>query len=122
MSVRWLWIVLGMICLGIGIAGTVLPLIPTTPLLLLAAFCFARSSRRLHDWLVTHPTLGPPIMDWRRDRAIRRPAKRLATVAVAAALAASVLLGAGALVLGLQAAALLGVLVFIWSRPEPEDS
>lgn len=116
---RWLWITLGVTCVGIGVAGAVLPLIPTTPLLLLAAFCFARSSQRLHDWLVSHPTLGPPIMDWRRDRAIRRPAKVLATVAVAGAMAGSVLLGAGPTVLGLQGVALLGVLVFIWSRPEP---
>ena len=58
---RWLWIGAGSVCLGIGVAGTVLPLVPTTPMLLLAAFCFARSSERLHDWLVNHPTLGPPI-------------------------------------------------------------
>lgn len=118
---RWLWVSLGVVCLGIGAAGAVLPLIPTTPLLLLAAFCFARSSRRLHDWLTTHPTLGPPIADWNRDRAIRRPAKLLATVSVAIAMAASFLLGAGANVISLQAAALLVVLVFIWSRPEPGD-
>lgn len=117
---RWLWISLGLVCLAIGAAGVVLPLVPTTPLLLLAALCFARSSARLHDWLLDHPKLGPPIMDWRRERAIRRRAKVLATIAVAAAMLASFLLGAGALVMGLQAAALLGVLVFIWSRPEPQ--
>lgn len=116
---RWLWVSFGLVCLGIGLAGTVLPLIPTTPLLLLAAFCFARSSERLHDWLVSHPTLGPPITDWRRNRAIRRPAKVLATAAVVGAMAASLLLGVGAMILGLQAAALLAVLAFIWSRPEP---
>jgi len=116
---RWLWIISGLVCVGIGAAGIVLPLVPTTPLLLLAAFCFARSSPRLHDWLVTHPKLGPPITDWHRDRAIRRSAKILATLAVAAALVISLLLGAGALVLGAQCVVLLGVLVFIWTRPEP---
>lgn len=119
---RWLWIGTGSVCLAVGVAGTVLPLVPTTPLLLLAAFCFGRSSDRLHDWLVNHPTLGPPITDWRRDRAIRRSAKRLATIAVAAAMGASLLLGVGSAVLALQAAALLAVLVFIWSRPEPGDA
>lgn len=118
---RWLWVSLGLVCLGIGVAGAVLPLIPTTPLLLLAAFCFARSSRRLHDWLTTHPTLGPPIADWNRDRAIRRPAKLLATLSVAVAMAVSLLLGAGSMIIALQSAVLLVVLVFIWSRPEPGD-
>ncbi|MDZ7841702.1 MAG: YbaN family protein [Gammaproteobacteria bacterium] len=118
---RCLWISLGLVCLGIGAAGAVLPLIPTTPLLLLAAFCFARSSRRLHDWLITHPRLGPPIDDWKRDRAIRRPAKWLATVSVAAALGTSLLIGVGAMILALQTAALLVVLAFIWTRPEPGD-
>lgn len=116
---RWLWVSLGLTCLGIGAAGAVLPLIPTTPLLLLAAFCFARSSKRLHDWLVSHPTLGPPINDWRRHGAIRRSAKLLATASVAAAMAVSLLLGVGAALIALQAAVLLGVLVFIWTRKEP---
>ncbi|HSH42626.1 MAG TPA: YbaN family protein [Arenicellales bacterium] len=116
---RWLWITLGVGCLVLGAAGAVLPLLPTTPFLLLAAFCFARSSQRLHDWLVSHPTLGPPIADWHRERAIRRPAKILATLSVAAALAVPLLLGVGAGIIALQAAALLAVLVFIWTRPEP---
>lgn len=118
---RWLWVSLGVTCLGIGAAGAVLPLIPTTPLLLLAAFCFARSSERLHDWLVSHPTLGPPVSDWRRDGAIRRSAKLLATASIAAAIVVSLLLGVGFAVVALQSAVLLVVLVFIWSRPEPRD-
>jgi uncharacterized membrane protein YbaN (DUF454 family) len=97
----------------------VLPLLPTTPFLLLAAFCFARSSQRLHDWLVSHPTLGPPIADWQRERSIRRPAKILATLSVAVALVVPLLLGVGGGIIALQAAALLAVLAFIWTRPEP---
>lgn len=119
---RWLWIISGLICLAVGAAGTVLPLVPTTPLLLLAAFCFARSSRRLHDWLLTHPRLGPPIADWRRDRAIRRPAKVLATISIAAAMAVSLFLGVGAMIIAIQSAALAVVLIFIWSRPEPTST
>jgi uncharacterized membrane protein YbaN (DUF454 family) len=57
------------------IAGVVLPMMPTTPFLLLATFAFARSSLRLHDWLVAHPRLGPPINDWRAHGAVSRVAR-----------------------------------------------
>ncbi|MFB6272394.1 MAG: YbaN family protein [Salinibacter sp.] len=96
-----------------------LPLVPTTPLLLLAVVCFARSSPRLHRWLVQHPTLGPPIAEWRRERAICRSAKVLATVSIAAAVAVPTALGAGGAIVALQAAVLAAVLAFIWTRPEP---
>ena len=114
---RWLWLAFGLICLGIGLVGTVLPLVPTVPLVLLAAYAFARSSERLHDWLVRHPRLGPPLEDWRRFGAIRRPAKRIATISVLIAFGISVLLGVRPAILAVQAIVLGGVLVFIWSRP-----
>ena len=75
----------GFLAVGLGAVGIVLPLLPTTPFLLLAAFCFARSSERLHDWLINHPTFGPPILDWRDRGAIGRKAKILATASVGAA-------------------------------------
>lgn len=57
--VRVLLIVAGVVCLGFGIVGIVVPVLPTTPFLLLAAACFVRSSPRMHDWLLTHRRLGP---------------------------------------------------------------
>lgn len=115
---RTVWLLLGFLFTGIAFIGVVLPLLPTVPFLLLAAFCFARSSERFHDWLMNHPTLGPPIRDWRRHGAIRRRAKWLATVSVFAAFGISLALGFKTWVLGVQAAALIGVMVFIWTRPE----
>jgi uncharacterized membrane protein YbaN (DUF454 family) len=115
---RLIWIVFGGVSLLLGVVGIVLPLLPTVPFLLLSAFCFARSSKRLHDWLVTHPKLGPPIEDWNRRGAISRRAKRLSTASVAVAFGISFLLGVTGIIIGIQAVTLIGVLVFIWTRPD----
>lgn len=114
---RIFWTLAGLISVAIGIVGIVLPLLPTVPLMILAAFCFGKSSPRLHAWLVHHPTYGPHIRDWRDHGAIRLPAKRIATVSIVAAFGLSVALGVKPTVLVIQAVVLTMVLVFIWSRP-----
>ena len=115
---RGLWLVAGLVALGLGLVGAVLPLLPTVPFLLLAAFCFARSSARLHGWLVGHPRLGPPIRDWEERGAISRRAKLLASLSIAATFAVSVWLALAAWVLAVQGVTLAAVALFIWSRPE----
>lgn len=50
--IRFLWIIAGFICLGLGTVGIVLPILPTVPFYLATVFCFAKSSRRLHDWFL----------------------------------------------------------------------
>lgn len=115
---RLLWIALGLAAVGLGLAGLVLPLLPTTPFMLLAAACFANSSPRLHDWLVSHRVFGPPIRDWRDHRAISRRAKRMALLAMVAALILSVALGLGWQLLALQAAVLVVMGSWIWTRPD----
>ncbi|WP_114390367.1 YbaN family protein [Notoacmeibacter marinus] len=114
---RWFWRCAGLLALAFGLVGVVLPLLPTVPFLILAAFCFARSSPRLHDWLVAHPRFGPPIADWRREGAISLRAKRLATVSIAAVFALAIMMGLDLRLLAVQGLTLLCVLLFIWTRP-----
>lgn len=69
----------GIIAVGLGAAGIFLPLLPTTPFLLLAAACFLRSSDRLYNWLITHKWFGRYIRQYREHKAISRQTK-LATI------------------------------------------
>jgi uncharacterized membrane protein YbaN (DUF454 family) len=72
---RWVWLVLGLICVALGFIGAVVPLMPTTVFLIMAAACFAKSSPKLEAWLLDHPRFGPTLRAWRRDRAIPPAAK-----------------------------------------------
>jgi uncharacterized membrane protein YbaN (DUF454 family) len=85
---RLVFLVLGLLSLAIGFVGVFLPLLPTVPFVILAAFCFARGSARLERWLLDHRTFGPHIRAWRRDRAISRAGKRAAFAAFAVSAAA----------------------------------
>lgn len=114
---RFVWILFGFTALGVGVLGIFLPLVPTVPLVLLAAFCFAKSSERLHKWLTGHKTFGPMIADWNESGAIRPNAKKMATVSIAIVFGISLILGLPTKVLVIQAVTLTCVLVFIWSRP-----
>ena len=116
---RWGWRIAGMISLSLGLAGIPLPLLPTTPFLILAAFCFSRGSARLHDWLVGHPRLGPPVRQWREHGAISRRGKALAAVAMITAFTAAALFGAPHGALAAQGVVLGLVAVFIFTRPAP---
>lgn len=61
---RLLFLALGFICVGLGTLGAFLPLLPTTPFMLVALWAFSRSSRRFHHWLYTHPRFGPRLQEW----------------------------------------------------------
>ena len=114
---RFVWILFGFTALGVGVLGIFLPLVPTVPLVLLAAFCFAKSSERLHKWLTGHKTFGPMISDWNENGAILPNAKKMATVSIAIVFGISLIFGLPTKVLVIQAVTLTCVLVFIWSRP-----
>lgn len=115
---RPLWLAVGSVSLAAGAAGAVLPLLPATPFLLLAAYALARSSPQLHAWLLNHPSFGPIIDDWRRHRAIARRTKVVALFALIITLVMSAALGVPAWVLAFQSVALAGSAVFIVTRPD----
>lgn len=114
---RILWALLGLICVGLGVIGIVVPLLPTVPFILLASYFFARSSERLHNWLLFHPTFGPFISDWQESGSIAPKVKRLSTISIAAVFAISLALGLRPMLLFVQGLTLICVLIFIWSRP-----
>ena len=114
---RFVWISAGFIALGVGVAGIVLPLVPTVPLVLLASFCFAKSSKRLYGWLVSHKTFGPMIHDWNRSGAISQNAKRAATISIIAVIGISIAVGVPQRVIVIQIVTLTCVSLFISTRP-----
>ncbi len=114
---RPIWLGTGILAVGLGVAGIFLPLLPTTPFLLLAAFAFARSSPRLHDWLVNHRQFGPMIEDWRQHGAISKRAKTLAVIAMVAAVLLSWGAGFGNMIILIQIAVMGCVSLFILTRP-----
>ena len=114
---RIIWAGLGCLSLLCGIIGAVLPLIPTVPFVLLAAFLFARSSPRLHDWLLHHRTFGPAIQNWQTYGAVSIQAKGWATASCLAVLTLSLVVGVKPLIIAIQGLVMIGVMLFLWTRP-----
>lgn len=90
LPIRGIFAVIGTISLAFGVIGIFMPVLPTTPFVLLAAACYARASPRLYGWLLGQPALGPIITDWRRSRSLSPGVKRRAVVLVALTFAVSI--------------------------------
>ena len=88
--VRWLLWLTGTIALGLGLLGVVLPGLPTTPFVLLAAACYARASPRLHQRMRENTWIGPMLRDWEANRSLTRRVKTIALVSMAIMVGASV--------------------------------
>ena len=116
---RIFWACSGGLFVVIGAIGVVLPLLPTTPFLLLAAYCFARSSPRLHDWLLTHKTFGPLIKNWDEYGSIDPRAKRIAIVVILLTPLISIAVGVPWWALAAQLIVLGVATTFILTRPDP---
>lgn len=115
---RLLWLAGGLVFVVVGMVGVVLPLLPTTPFLLLATYCFARSSPRLNNWLLNHPTFGPLINNWNETGSIDRRTKRIAIVVIMLTPIATVLIGVPWWALAGQLLVLALAATFILTRPD----
>ena len=114
---RPLYLAAGLLCVGLGGIGVLLPIMPTVPFLLLAAFCFARSRPEWERRLLHHPHWGPSLRNWRERGAITRRAKLSAVLAMAAgAVFTWFTLGWPWVLISLAVLATAGA--WIWTRPE----
>jgi uncharacterized membrane protein YbaN (DUF454 family) len=112
-TVRAVLVVAGTGCVGLGVLGLFLPLLPTTPFLLVAAACYARASERFYSWLLNNRTFGPTIHEWRRYRSIPYRTKLTAIVMMSLTLSSSIVFFVRNPYL--QAAlAMLGVTLAVW--------
>jgi uncharacterized membrane protein YbaN (DUF454 family) len=118
-AARITWLVVGLVALALGAIGIALPLLPTTPFILLAAFAFAQSSEKLHRWLLEHNVFGPLIDNWQQYGAISRRTKVISVVTMAALPVISVVAAAPAVVVWVQVVVLGAAAGFILSRPLP---
>lgn len=89
---KTLLLIAGWLSLATALLGIVLPLLPTTPFLLLSALCFSRSSTRWHQWICNHPRFGPPIQQWQQHRTVNRSTKLKALSLLVASFSVSLLL------------------------------
>lgn len=116
--VRWLLKGVAVVSLALGIIGAFVPIMPTVPFVLLAAWAAARSSPRLSHWLETHPRMGPYIRDWRRGGVVRRSAKWTATLMMSGG-SVTMLFFVRPLWVPLTAIAIMAsVAIWLWLRPE----
>lgn len=120
--IRGLYFAAGIAALVAGLLGIVLPVLPTTPFVLLAAACFAKSSDRFYNALLNHRLTGPIIADWRTHGAMQRKTKRWAALMMVLSFGTSILImhSFWHRIMLLAMATVLGV--FIWRvpvRPEP---
>ena len=115
--IRSFYLFAGLLSTTVGMIGILLPLLPTVPFLILAAFFFARSDERLEKWLLEHPIYGSHIRLWREHRAISRKGKLAAMTCFAFSIILSLILMPWPSWLATVVAALVFG-TWIWRHPE----
>ncbi|TAI67975.1 YbaN family protein [Bradyrhizobium sp. Leo170] len=117
---RRVYLVLGFIFVATGFVGAFLPVLPTTPFLILATTCFARSSPRLENWLLSHPRFGPALRAWHEHGAIPPRAKLLALAGMSLGfLLFWIGTAPGPILMASVGVLMLTGLVYVFTRPSP---
>lgn len=114
-----LYTLLAYICIALALLGLIVPGLPTTPFVLLAAWAASRGSKRLHRWLLEHPQLGPPLVDWEQQGAVSTRAKLIALTFLALSWAIMYWRGTPGPVLIAVGLLFIGVGTFVATRPRP---
>jgi uncharacterized membrane protein YbaN (DUF454 family) len=113
-----LWRSLALGCLALGVLGAFLPVLPTTPFLLVAAWAAGKGWPQFEAWLLAHPRFGPPIRRWRDHRAVPRNAKWAASLTMLASIALLAASGAPLAAKLAVPAFMAAVAWWLWRRPE----
>jgi len=111
----------GCLCVALGVIGIFLPLLPTTPFLLLAAWLFSRSSQRYHEWLLKHPKLGPIISAWQEGKGIERKLRRKVIFLIWASLVVSMIIVAKLWLVVMLAVIGCSVTLYLMKQPVLEE-
>ena len=117
--VRWLLHAFAVCCLALGIIGVIVPGLPTTVFILMAAWAAARSSPRLYLWLWNHRLFGPLLRNWAQGGKVSRRAKWSATLLMALSGIVLLVTGARPWVTGVATTCMACVAAWLWRRPEP---
>ncbi len=117
-AVRWLLLTLGAVSTVVGVIGIFLPIMPTVPFVLVAAWAATRSSPRLSHWLENHPRMGPPIREWRQGGVVSRGAKWWATTMMSTGAMFMMVVVRPLWVPLTACAVMLAVGIWLWLRPE----
>ncbi len=121
--VKSIYLILGFLSFALGVIGIFLPIMPTTPFILLAAFCFSRSSERIYHWFINHKLFGKVIIDWNIHGVISLKSKLLVTILLPPSLIYSIFFKEFPPMID-ATIAIVGVIIlgFIWSRPSQRRS
>ena len=116
---RAIWLMAGLTCVGVGGVGVIVPGLPTTVFFIMAAWCFSRSSRRLEQWVLDLPRIGPMVRDYRAGLGMPKRAKIMAisSIALACGLSAGLLIDNLTVRLIVVAAGLFGIWWVGWRVP-----
>lgn len=121
---RYVYVAIGLLFVGLGALGVVLPVVPTTPFLLISLWAFARSSQRLEAWLLAHRVFGPRLVEWRKHRVIPWSVKLTAWGSMIGSLTLMILTGASPIAI-IGAASVMaigaGYVASKPSKPPPES-